>query len=258
MSVLLALMLLPGFSDEPGASNPTDPASRLDFMKRSVAAHTLRRADVPSVDYRLVREPLLRFNNKVGTVEDGTLFYWIDADDRPVALVQVYRTTDVGWRHTFTSLSTVPLTTGRVWNPAKPGIEFRPVPGAPRPADTREKRLRQMHDLLKGFEAEMKLFGTRHRLRPLAKPLIRYGKADTEAVDGALFGFVLTTDPEVALLLEARRGKNEIEWQYAFAPEASASLTGSWKGRAVWDFSMSDNAFDNREPYYDWAYRELP
>ncbi|MDR3621732.1 MAG: hypothetical protein P4L85_20435 [Paludisphaera borealis] len=257
MTALLALTLISGFLDEPGPLNPTDPASRLEFMKRIVADHPLGRADAPDVAYRLAPEPLLRFNNKVGTVEDGTLFCWLDADDRPVAVVQVYRTTDTGWRQAFSSLSTGPLTNGRVWNPEKPGIEFQLVPGSPRPAGTREARLRQMHDLLKSFDAEMDLEGTRHRLRPLAKPLIRYGKAGTEAVDGALFGFVLTTDPEVLLLLEARQGKNGLEWQYAFAPEASAPLIGSFKGKMVWEFSRTTHGF-NREPYFDWGYHASP
>jgi hypothetical protein len=45
---------------------------------------------------------------------------------------------------------------------------------------------------------------------------------------------VLTTDPEVYLMLEARRGKDGPEWQYAFAPSSVYQLKGKVKGAEVW------------------------
>ncbi len=224
MATLMLMLSLLGQEQSRAPEVAKESAERLEFMKKSVAVHVLRLADDPNVTFRLLPEPAMRFTNSVGTVSDGTIFFWLDASDRPVAAVQVYRTTSGSWHQAFSSLSTNPLTAGRVWNPTRSGVEFMPVPGAPTPADTPERRLRQMRELVDGFKAEMNLeLKTWHKLRALAKPLYRYGKPGSDVIDGAVFGFVLTTDPEVYLLLEARPGKSGHEWQYAFAPEASAS-----------------------------------
>jgi len=258
MTLLLTLGLL-GQAPTRGPEIPKEPAARLEFMKKSVALHTLRPAGDPNVTYRLQAEPALRFTNSVGTVSDGTIFFWLDAHGRPVAAVQVYRTTSGSWRQAFSSLSTVPLTAGPVWNPTRAGVDFKAVPGAPKPAGTAEQRMRQMRELLDGFKAEMN-FGlkTWHNLRPLHKPLVRYGKSGSDVLDGGVFAFVLTTDPEVYLLLEARLGKNGLEWQYAFAPEANAPIRCTWKGKEAWsfDFNLADN--QSRAPYFDWGFSQEP
>ena len=120
MSLILTFGLLG--QERPPARGPEiakESAARLEFMKKSVAVHTLKPAGDPNVTYRLLAEPAIRFTNSVGTVTDGTIFFWLDADDRPVAAVQVYRINSGGWRQAFSSLSTVPLTAGSVWNPKR-------------------------------------------------------------------------------------------------------------------------------------------
>lgn len=147
-------------------------------------------------------------------------------------------------------LSTIPLKLGTIWNPTRPGVVLKPITGAPKPAETAEQRLIQMRELAKGFTAEMELdFKTKHTLRLLSKPLARYGKTGAGVLDGVLLSYVLTTDPEVYLLIEARDGKDGPGWQYAFAPEASAPLRCSWKGSPVWDFPADSRNFDPTEPY---------
>jgi len=259
---MMTLLLTLGLFGQPptlGPEIPKESAARLEFMKKSVAVHALQPAGDPNVTYRLQAEPALRFTNSVGTVSDGTIFFWLDAHDRPVAAVQVYRTTSGGWHQAFSYLSTVPLTAGTFWNPTRAGVEFKPVPGAPKPAGTAEQRMRQMRDLRDGFDAEMNLeLKTWHHLRPLAKPLVRYGKSGSEVLDGGVFAFVLTTDPEVYLLLEARRGKNGLEWQYAFAPEANAPIRCTWKGKDAWSFDFTPTDNQSRAPYYEWGFAQEP
>ncbi len=228
-----------------------DAAARLEFMKQSVAAYTLRKPDDPTVTYRVQAEPVLRFNNPVGTVRDGTIFLWLGVDERPAAAVQVFLRKDGRWIQAFSSLSTTPLASTGVWNPSQPGVEFKPVPGVSKPAETAEQRLRQMRELTKAFGAEMNLNNkTWHDLRLLSKPLARYGKPNSEMLDGGLFAFVLTTDPEAYLLLEARAGKNGPEWQYAFAPEAGSPLRCSWKGNNVWNFAFQEAGNGSNMPYF--------
>ena len=69
---------------------------------------------------------------------------------------------------------------------------------------------------------------------PVAQTVRRYGKPGSDVIDGALFAYVLTTDPEVYLMIEARKGKDGPEWQYAFAPMSVYGLRGSCKGQVVW------------------------
>ncbi len=257
MTTFLLTFCLLGQAQTSGPEIPKESAARLEFMKKSVAVHTLRPAGDRNITYRLAAEPVMRFTNSVGTVTDGTIFFWFDAQDRPVAAVQVYRTTSGSWHQAFSSLSTVPLTAGSIWTPTRAGVEFKPVPGAPEPANTAEQRLRQMRELHAGFKAEMNLeLRTWHNLRPLAKPLIRYGKTDSDVIDGAVFAFVLTTDPEVYLLLEARRGKNGLEWQYACAPEASAPIRCTWKGKEAWNFEFGPSDNQSRATYFDWGFSQ--
>ena len=91
-------------------------------------------------------------------------------------------------------------------------------------------------------------------LRLLPKPLTRYGKPGGPVEDGALFSFVLGTDPEVFLMLEARPGKAGFEWQYAFAPMTSYEVKGSWKGKEVWALPWRKNAHDPAGTFYDMVY----
>jgi hypothetical protein len=248
LSLLLALST---FGQATDRDSQNDSAARLELMKQSVASYTLRKADDRTELYHVQAEPAMRFNNPVGAVRDGTIFLWLGADDRPAAAVQVFQHDNGTWYQAFSSLSTVPLISTGVWNPARRGVELRPIPGVPRPAATAEQRFRQMRDLTSGFGAEMYLDRkTWHNLRLLSKPLARYGKPESDALDGGLFAFVLTTDPEVFLLLEAGPGPDGPEWQYAFAPEASSPLRGSWKRSAVWNFDPQGTANSARSPYF--------
>ncbi len=122
------------------ATAKSDTATeRLAFMKDSLAQYNLHPADDPKTVFRLKPDPVLRFNNPVGTVHDGAIFLWLDPAERPAAAVQVYRGSDGTWFQAFSSLSTDALVSDRTWNPSRPGVEFKPVPDAPRPADSPER-----------------------------------------------------------------------------------------------------------------------
>jgi hypothetical protein len=101
------------------------PAGRLELMKTSLAGYEVRRPGEQGTAYRLQADPVLRFTNSVGTVEDGAIFLWLDPEDRPAAAVQVFRHRVHGiWYQEFTSLSTAPLSAGSVWEVPGPGVGF--------------------------------------------------------------------------------------------------------------------------------------
>jgi hypothetical protein len=222
---------------------PDNPGARLEVMKKSMAQAQLRAADVPEEVYRLRPEPIMRFTNTVGDTRDGAIFLWLGDGDRPGAAVQVFLKRDGVWIQEWTSLSPYPLTaklvTGPDWSPPRGGVHFEPVPGAPRPAESADQRLRQIHALSREFSADDDFRGQSWQpLRLLPKPFARYGKPGSDVTDGALFAYVLTTDPEVYLMIEARKGSNGPEWQYAFAPMSVYGLRGLCKGRVVWSLDF--------------------
>jgi hypothetical protein len=51
----------------------------------------------------------------------------------------------------------------------------------------------------------------------LAQPLFRYESIDPDLVDGALFAFVTSTDPEALLVIEARKPApaDDPVWEFA-------------------------------------------
>jgi hypothetical protein len=258
MSPLFWLCLSLASPAEPFPSQEitSDPAKRLVIMKKAMAAIEMR-GDGPADDsYRVKTEPALRFTNTVGDSLDGTIFLWLGDGDRPAAAVQVFQIRSGVWHQEWTSLATCPLVTKSDsppdWRPSRGGVEFKPIPGAPKPAESAAERLRQIHALTGDFKVRDFFRGQSWQpLRLMPKPLARYGKPGSDVTDGALFAFVLTTDPECFLTIEARKGENGVEWQYAFAPMTVYGLEGLCKERVVWslDFRRSgepDGTFYNR------------
>jgi hypothetical protein len=250
--VLLVLGVL-GQTPPPAGDSAGEAKARLEFMKKYMESQDIRALGHPGTKFLLQAEPVLRFTNPVGGSRDGAMFVWLDGAGRPAVASQILWTPEKVWVQELSSLWPGNLIArsadGDVWKPAKGGVSFKPVPDGPKPAETAERRLRQMRDLAAGFSAEHVYRGqTRNQLRMFTKPFARYGKASSDAQDGALYGFAHGTDPEVLLLLEARPAKSGPEWQYAFAPMTTFAVTGFWKGKEVWslparnDGSSSDSS----------------
>jgi hypothetical protein len=204
----------------------------------------------PDPDSRTAMPPLtaLRFVNDTRRLLHGeaALVLWAHAG-RPVALASIYP-----WNgylaHEFVSLSPVKGVNARegskvIWSPVAPGVEFRDVPDAPAPAESAVARLAQMKALSDRFKATMTGWkadnSDRAELRLLPKPIYRYDlkdatPSDPDLQDGAVFAFVLGTDPEAVLLLEAVRRDNRARWQYAFARSTYASVEARLGTAVVW------------------------
>jgi hypothetical protein len=240
-------------------------AERLKFMQDSVRTYELTKSGASQGPLKLDDKPVFRLGKQYAEdIVDGAIFLWTGEHDRPEAAVQAFLIKNKKepqglWIHEFTSLATSALKAerkGRLWwSPTKPGLEYKPVPGAPEPAESPVQRLRQMRSLADGFRASDD-FGGRGwtELRMLTTPICRYGKPGTGTVDGTLFSFVQGTDPEVFLFLEARPGKQGLEWQYALAPMTVFAVKGSYKGTAVWELPNRFPAYDPSKPFFDKSY----
>jgi hypothetical protein len=231
---------------------PESPADRLNYMKKSLSGYTVHPRRDEGLTHHLQDDPVLRWTNPVGGSKDGCVFLWVGEEGRPSAAAGVYWNPQKVFLQEFSSLSTTPMMATSPeagdWSPSRPGVEFKPIPDAPKPADTPERRLRQMNALAEGFSARhFYMWKTWNQLRLLTKPFIRYGKPGTPIEDGALFCFAYGTDPEVLLMIEARPGKQGAEWQYAFAPMTTFEVNASWKDKEVWN-KPSLNGGEQRDP----------
>jgi len=158
-------------------------------------------------------------------------------------------------QHEMVSLSLDPLNAERegraVWYPAGAGIELKAMPDAATPVESAPFRLSQMRTLAREFRC---LFGpepNRTEMRLMPQPLYRYESIHTDVLDGAVFAFVRATDPDVLLLLEARRMNGSFEWQYGLARQAASELTVFHKGQEVQKFSKCwDRVFRERGDVY--------
>jgi hypothetical protein len=253
---LAMIVGLVGQTATSGGSHDT-PAARLEFMKTSLKAHAVHPPGDAKTSYKLQSEPVMRFTNPVGTVEDGAIFLWTSADNRPEVAVQIFLHNNKNWYQEFSSLSTAPLAADDLWHTSLGGVEFRRVPGAPKPAETAELRLRQIRALAGDFSAQEQFERkTWQPLRMLTKPFTRYGKPGTPIIEGVLLAYVLTTDPEVYLMIEAREGRSGPEWQYAFAPASIDPLRGLWKKKEVWSLPYREAWTDSTAPFYVWGFSQ--
>lgn len=207
----------------------------------------------------LDEKPVIRWNKPVSNIKDAALFFWM-REGRPVAAGTFLWQGGSGLYHEFQSLVPGPLKAERdgesVWASAKPGVTFAPVPGAPAPADTRNKRLIQMKSLAEGFRTEAvktpPYYGENsvYKFRLLPKPLLRYADPGRPELEGAVFAFVQDTDPEVLLVLENRAHAGGTRWEFALAPMMGWKATGWYKDVEVWSVERQHPAHDPTQPYF--------
>ena len=251
----------PADRDEP--RDQAAATAALGFMKDSARNYRLHRGDGKG-PLRLQDEPAFHLGKQYTGVLDGAIFFWLDNEDRPEAAVQLFKIQNAGaplglWISQFSSLSPGSLVAERdgriVWNPQAPGVDFKPVPGAPVPAESPTQRSRQMRALAQDFRAvdDFQKKGWRE-LRLLPTPIARYGngKPGMKVLDGFLFAFVEGTDPEVFLFLEARRLDQAIEWQYALAPMSVFAVKSTYRGKTVWELPDRKPAKDPARPFFDF------
>jgi hypothetical protein len=102
-----------------------------------------------------------------------------------------------------------------------------------------------MRALAREFKASVDLENGGTQLRLLSQPLFRY-ESET---DGALFAFVLTTDPEVLLIIDDRVGDLGHAWHYAFARMSNHSLVAKHRDRDVWGVPADMDERNPSKPY---------
>jgi hypothetical protein len=193
---------------------------------------------------------------------------WTD-HGRPEAMASIFQW-DNDICHEFGSLSrtndvVARNKTGVIWSPAKSGVEFHDLSDGPDPAGSPAARLRQMKAIAERFTARLpaRIGGTTPEvLRLLPSPLYRYELKESKGAgqqlqDGGMFAFVMGTDPEVILLLEVVRRKDDAVWQYAFARATAWPAEASLGDKVVWSVDSDTQADKPTNPQFQIR-RPLP
>jgi hypothetical protein len=190
----------------------------------------------------LIERPIYLWTNPTkGKGQHGSVFVWT-YKGRPMVVGSVFIDRTIKTQrmmHEFHTLAPEVLhprcldCEGQSWEPMA-GITLKPLEGAPPPESSPAKRLLQIRAIARDFGGHTfdNWRQLRWQLRSLPQPLYRYQQPDGETIDGALLALLndAGTDPEVLLLLEARRDG----WYYAPLRFADASLYVEFQGKEVW------------------------
>jgi hypothetical protein len=232
-------------------STKESPADQAD-PKRSARLHEVYLREASDYDFyldsekreklELRREPAMRWTS--GGDYNGEVYVWTHQGSAVVVGCIFSGPQGDGARrvmHEFHSLWSQPLVAGERrgsgWQPQESGITPEPVPDAPEPARSKVLRLAQMRDLARRFSSQVDRQGGMSEMRLLPQPIYRYEvTGDGPVVDGAVFAFVWTagTDPEVLLVIEARRTGGAVRWHFAPARFTNREARVKYQGKEIW------------------------
>ena len=193
------------------------------------------------------RKAKLRWGNPLRTSTHGDVFVW--TKDGRVELVGTIFSYEInGGRrvaHEFHSMSDEPVSInreGRTFTIAAPGVKYDLIPNAPDPAPNRAIRMAQMRRLSKSFTATLleRNTNTKQPLRPLNQALYRFETKEVDN-DGAVFAYVMGTDPELLVAIESRPTEEGPKWHFAAGRFASEPLELMYKKKVVWKFGDGVN-----------------
>ncbi len=269
MNAATIVVLALAASGQPGAASQKEQAARaksqqlLELHTADAASFAIYRDVLRKEKLELKRDPVYRWTNptRVGG-QVGEVFVWTYRG-RPEVIGSIFSHPSGDGRrvmcHELHSLSLAVLVVDREaaeqWVPQAPGVHLQPVPDAPPPAGTPVQRLAQMRNLAREFSGRsLSDQGQAWELRLLPQPLYRDETTDDpDVVDAALFTMVSSagTDPEIILLLEARKTPSGPRWFFGAARFSDMNLWLKHKDKEVWSSIRSDeNTF-----YHDAKHR---
>jgi hypothetical protein len=230
------------------------------------AQYDIFRDQAHSQRLELRRQPVYVWSNPTRSQgQTGAVFVWT-FKGRPEAIASIFSHPEEGQRvvcHELLSLSTAVLDPQRAsenrWQP-RAGLALQPLPEAPPPAESSKQRQFQLRALSRDFSAHSIDYDRRTwELRLLPKALLQYESSALGILDGALFAFVTDagTDPEVLVVLEARRTDDGPQWQYAVARFSDLDLYAQFRKKEVWtSIRSSGNSLWNDPEHRYRLYRD--
>jgi len=230
-------------ADEP-VKKITEKEAFQAHAKAAAAAYSVQIVAEPPIELLPQNESVLRWANPVGGKEThGEVFLWTDRG-RPEVILSLYEFIGAGdvlrEHHEFCSLSNTKVAAKMgdksIWAPTEAGVQMKPISDSAPPGDSARTRLREMRTLAAQFTADKTTREDVTRdLRLLTQPLYRYEGTHPDVLDGAVFAFVESTDPEILLIIEATRKGEGHEWTYALARLNSIRMRAFHNDNPVWE-----------------------
>lgn len=242
LSIVVATAFLGQVEPDPETA-PSERTEQLRYFKGRAAELGLFSSPESDQPLPLLAEPVLRYSNAerdIGSL-DGATFLWL-AGARPIAAVSysIRRLRSETYRE-CTSFSETPLVCREgetpLWSPKTGGLLAQRLADAPDPAAGKVQRLTQMRELARRFAADCfhAQAETATSLRLLPRPLYRFADDNADVIDGGLFAFVVSNDPELFLMLEAIRDTaGGGHWQYSLARMSSQKLSVRLEEKEIW------------------------
>jgi hypothetical protein len=234
---VLALAPLAGADDR-----TREEAERAEKFCADELPHWKLSAD--GVNLENPKESVLRWTNPFVGRTYGNTYVWLQKG-RPVAVGCLFHNVHPwgSYNAELAALTGTKLVAKRddkvKWEPTEIW-KWSPVPGAPAPAATAGQRLVQLRALASEFVVELvdtrnKSGGEDQTPRLLPKPLYRYDAELAKTLDGALFAYVLGTDPELLLLIECDTAAEKPQWRFGVTRMNRDAVRLKHKGETVWE-----------------------
>lgn len=260
-TVALSALLLVGQAAQGGAADAGLVDAWLKVSLDHAKAYRITPQSQPDAAFKLLPKPIFRHSQPVRGDDIGAVYLWVNAGGHPEVIGTVFAYSAGGgarWvAHEVHSLSDQPLTARWeekiIWAPEEKGVQWQPIPQAPAPAATPAQRLIQMRALARRFRAASMEAEDKHwQLRLVPNPVYRNeSKPSAESLDSAVFLFCQGTDPEIVLLLEARKNDKTkgFHWQCAFAAFSDYALRAELDGREIWKVGRYPHR-NNKGPHW--------
>lgn len=234
-------------------------AKRLRAMQEIAESVTVEIVDSErKTKVEMVEGARFRFATPEISCFDGTAWLW-GRGRRPLALLTIsaYQSMKDGpceWSYELTSLAPSKLqvasSEGWQWTPDEAGLDFQPLADAPPPAETSTRRLRQIKELARRFDAYGVYGNGRSELRCLPTPIYRYTDEPGGIRDGAIFFLAGGTNPEALLAIELSGEKSaEPVWKFALNRVSASELHARFDGKEIWNCQWQPDR-TIRSPYY--------
>ena len=249
---------------QPDIAPPTEKEltdKRVLFMKTALSHFTIQVGE--NKEPAKVGDPCLRWTNPLGAGADGIVAVYAHNGGRPAALGQFFMDSEKRWVNELTIIPDSDVKIMRsdrlFWKPSEFVCKFTDLPNSPTPAAKPALRLTQMRAIAADFSVA-DYFGTpevKHNLRLLTQPVYRYAE-EGKIMDGAVFIYVVGTDPECCVLVEAYRDDKGSRYRYAVAPMSIFKLEARYKDTPVWDIERRFFFGKDCRSYYASGYTPEP
>ncbi len=262
-SLILLLSIVSTVAAQPASTSvKADKAGEKELMKRLYAesqsiveaARFYKMEDGQRVNVPLRKEPVFRHVDATRNEQGGGI-WMVGEKGRPLAMTVLYTFPGAShWVQSIRSLSTSKNVGAVVkdrgtWTPRAAGLEFKPIPDAPKPPTSKTLRFSQMKQQARRFNGHEFWRNGRHELRLISRELHRYEDATNGIVGGAVFSIAHNTNTEVYLLIEVQEHDGRQDWYYALARFGFAELHINIDENEVWLQPLISGAGSN-DPYF--------